>query len=132
MASHSCTPLSPNEGMIKIDPVMVQALLDGLDFISLTYKWDYAAFAYRYLMREPKGVRSRVIYERYTALGGDPTYIRGQLYVSRLFPGELPHHLNSREMIPDSDDEGLDGMRDDPPSGGDDGPRGAGPGSACI
>lgn len=34
---------------------MVQALLDGLDFINLTHEGDYVTFAAQYLMREEKG-----------------------------------------------------------------------------
>lgn len=34
---------------------MVQALLDGLDFINLTHEGDYVTFATQYLMIEEKG-----------------------------------------------------------------------------
>lgn len=73
---------------------MVQALLDRLGFIKLTYEGDYSVFMARYLIREAKGVCGWVFYKRYTALGGDPTYILGQLYVSRVVPGEFPPHPN--------------------------------------
>lgn len=66
-------------------------------------------------------VRGQVFYERYAALRGDPTYIRGQFYVSRMILGELPYHLNSRETVADSDDEDPDGLREVPPVGGGDG-----------
>lgn len=79
--------------------------MDRLDFINLTYKGDYAVFATRYLMREDKGAHGRIFYKRYIALGVDPTYIRDQLYVSSVVPGELPPHRNSRETVADSDDE---------------------------
>ena len=72
----------------EIEPVMVQALLGGLGFHSFVEEGDYAAFAALSLMRKPKGVRGRIIYDRYRALGGDPTYIRGQLYLSGRVPGE--------------------------------------------
>lgn len=52
----------------EIDPVMVQAFLDQLDFFNLTHKGDYAAFAQQYLTREHKGVRGGVIFDRYRAL----------------------------------------------------------------
>ena len=63
-------------------------------------------------MREQKGVRGRVFYERYAALGGDPTYIRGQLYLSRRLPGYLALPPNCRAKgIADTDDEDPDGER---------------------
>ena len=64
----------------EIDPVMVQALLDSLDFIPLTQEGDYAAFAALYLMREPKGVRARHIYARYRAQGGFDIYPRSSVH----------------------------------------------------
>lgn len=73
----SVHPLTLMRQTLEIEPIMVHALLDGLDFINLAHEGDYAAFAARYLMREEKGVRGWVFYERYAALGGDPTYIRG-------------------------------------------------------
>lgn len=73
-------------------------------------------------MREEKGVRGWIFYERYAALGGDPTYIRGKLYDSSVVPSELPPHPNWRETIANSDDEDPDGFREFPPAGG------AGPG----
>lgn len=54
-------------------------------------------------------------------LGGDPTYIRGQLHVSRVFPGELPPHPNSMETVTDFDDEDPYGFREVPPVGSGDG-----------
>ena len=63
-------------------------------------------------MREQKGLRGRIIYERYVALGGDPTLIRGQLYISRRFPGYLAPPPNRRAKgIANSDDEDPDGER---------------------
>ena len=63
-------------------------------------------------MREQKGVRGSIIYERYAALGGNPTYIRGQLYLSRHLPGYSAPQPNRRAKgIADSDDEDPDGER---------------------
>ena len=63
--------------------VDVPVLIDGIPFEGLVHEGDYAAFVDPYLMREQKGVRGSTFYERYAVLGGDPTYIRGQLYLSR-------------------------------------------------
>lgn len=41
-----------------------------------------------------------------------------------MVPVELPLYPNSRETIVDSDDEDLDGLREDPLAGGDEGPWG--------
>ena len=64
-------------------------------------------------------------------MGRDLTYIRDQLYVSRVVPGELPLHSNSREMVADSDDEDPDGLREAPLAGGCDGPEGGDVGGAA-
>ncbi|KAM7470514.1 hypothetical protein LguiA_008697 [Lonicera macranthoides] len=98
----------------EIDPVTVQALVDGLGFQAFVEEGDYAVFAARYLMREPKGTRGRVFYERYRALGGDPHYIRGQTYLARAIPGHLPPVPDQRDNIPDSEDEDPEGDRDVP------------------
>ena len=45
----------------EIDPVSIQTFLGGLDFQTFVEEGDYIAFATRYLMRDPKGVRGRVI-----------------------------------------------------------------------
>ena len=73
---------------------------------------------------ELKGVRGRDIYARYRALGGDPTYIRGQLYFSARVQGELHPHPSTRDAINDSDDSDPDGEREDAAVGGGDGPDG--------
>jgi len=92
--------------------VEVPALIDGIPFEGLVREGDYAVFADRYLMREQKGVRGCTFYERYTALGGDPTFIRGQLYLSRRLPGYTAPPPNRRAKgIADSDDEDPDGER---------------------
>ncbi|KAM7507356.1 hypothetical protein LguiA_017809 [Lonicera macranthoides] len=98
----------------EIDQVTVQALVDGLGFQTFTEEGDYAAFASRYLMREPKGTRGRVFYERYRALGGDPHYIRGQTHLARAVPGHLPPVPDQKDNIPDSEDEDPEGERDVP------------------
>ena len=96
--------------------VEVSALIDGVPFEGLVREGDYAAFADQYLMREQKSVRGRTFYERYAALGGDPTYIRGQLYLSRRLPGYVAPPPNRRaKRIADSDDEDPDGERVPPP-----------------
>lgn len=110
----------------EIDPAMVQALLDGLGFIELTHEGYYPAFVAQYLMREPKGDHGRVFYKRYAALGGDLTYIRGQLHVSRVVLGEFLTHSNSREMVVDSDDEDPDGLQEVPLTSDKDGGGGGG------
>lgn len=70
MASGFCTSVSPDEADCMIDPVKVQALLDGLGFINLTQEDEYAVYANRYLMREAKDTHARVFYDQYRALGG--------------------------------------------------------------
>lgn len=107
---------------------MVQALLDGLSFIEFTREGSCSAFAARFMMRELKGVRGWVFYERYAALGGDPTYIRGQLHVLRVVPGEFHPYPNSREMVANLNDEDPNRLRKVPPAGDGDGGDGGGGG----
>ena len=108
----------------EIDPGMAQVLLEGLDFQNFIQVGDYVAFADRYLQREPKGVRGRTIYARYRALGGDPLYIRGQLYISGRVPREMPPIPSTRDTIEDSDDDDPDGEREEMAAGGGGGPEG--------
>ena len=66
---------------------------------------------------------------RYRVLGGNPTYIRGQLYVLARVPGELPPHPNIWETIGDLDDTNPDGEREElAVGGGGGGPDGGGGG----
>ncbi|KAM7514850.1 hypothetical protein LguiA_004433 [Lonicera macranthoides] len=118
----------------EIDPVTVQALVDGLGFQMFTEEGDYAAFATRYLMRERKGTRGQVFYERYRALGGDPNYIWGQTHLSRIVLGHLPPVPDQRDNILDSDDEDPEGERGilAAAEGGDDRPEGCEGGGAVA
>lgn len=96
----------------EIDLVTVLALIDELDFLTFTEEGDYATYPYRYLMREPKGSRCQEFYDQHRTLGGwggNPDYIRGQLYLSRVVPGHLPPVPNQRDNISDSDGEDPDG-----------------------
>ncbi|KAM7461700.1 hypothetical protein LguiA_029821 [Lonicera macranthoides] len=121
MASSSTIPTGLMRRTGEIDPVTVQALVDGLGFQTFTEEGDYIAFAARYLMRERKGTRGLVFYERYRALGGDPNYIRGQTDQVRTVPGHLPPVPNQRDNILDFNDEDPEGERDVPAAadGGD-------------
>jgi len=92
--------------------VDVPALIDGIPFEGLVREGDYAIFDDRYLMREQKAVRGNTFYEGNAVLGGDPTYIRGQLYLSRRLPGYVAPPPNRRAKgIADLDDEDPDGER---------------------
>lgn len=57
-------------------------------------------FAKTYLLREAPGATPQVIYDRYTALRGDPSHIRGQNYLfmhATKFFGGGPMELKEAE-----------------------------------
>lgn len=111
----------------------VELYIGGVFFGDLLMDGNYAEFTHQYLMRETKGVWGRVIYERYAALGGDTTFIRGKLWLARHFPGYPAPPTNRRaKVITDSDDEDPNNERVVPRSAPDDGGNDDGYGSEEI
>lgn len=92
--------------------------IDGIPFTELLREGDYMEFIDRYLVMEMRGVRGHTIYERYAAIGGDLTFIWGQLWILRCLPGyPAPLPNKCAKGIMDSDDEDPDGDREQgPPS----------------
>ena len=74
-------------GSIYLTIPEVTESVQGQDFQEFFRDGDYAEFSYMYLMQETKGIRGRVIYEWYEALGGGRRFIRGQLWLSRHIAG---------------------------------------------
>ena len=66
-----------------------EALCGGVRYHFFVTDLPYHAFVTTYLLGEAPGVSPEVIYDRYVALGGNPSYIRDQRYLLIQASGNL-------------------------------------------